>query len=65
MSRFCEDLDLVPVGTPPNTYGGLITMLRVAGKPESVKRPAIYKWLEENEPSSNLRNFLRDRGYDV
>jgi hypothetical protein len=62
MSRFVEDLHLVPLDAPPQTPAQLMGRLGVFAADEDRQRAAIARWLEENEPVKALRLALEHRG---
>jgi hypothetical protein len=68
MSRFTEDLFLIPAGEEwvPRTPSQLLHQLGVRLDAKQNQRKAVASWLETNEPSPFLRRCLEmDQLVDV
>jgi hypothetical protein len=50
---------------PPQTVRAVIVDLRLEKAPEAEQRAAVEAWVEDNEPSPNLRWSLRRNGYTI
>lgn len=63
MSRFTDDLHLVPGDSPPTTPSGLFLDMGVFTASRAEQQAAVDEWLKHNEPLPFLRLSLEYRGF--